>query len=89
MTNDNPVTNQHPVIVFIMKCEEREGDAPPPSASSSSSSSSTLATVMELNCSKAGMEGLDKERVNAVIEEASRGSKFYAAKMRAQERISR
>ena len=69
-----------------MKCEEREGDAPPPSASSSSS---TLATVMELNCSKAGMEGLDKERVNAVIEEASRGSKFYAAKMRAQERISR
>lgn len=85
MTNDNPVTNQHPVIVFIMKCEEREGDAPPPS----SSSSSTLATVMELNCGKAGMEGLDKERVNAVIEEASRGSKFYAAKMRAQERISR
>ena len=24
------------------------------------------------------MEGLDKERINAVIEEASRGSKFYA-----------
>ena len=70
-----------------MKCEEREGDAPPQSASSSSSS--TLATVMELNCGKAGMEGLDKERVNAVIEEASRGSKFYAAKMRAQERITR
>ena len=68
-----------------MKCEEREGDALP----SASSSSSTLATVMELNCGKAGMEGLDKERVNAVIEEASRGSKFYAAKIRAQERISR
>ena len=44
---------------------------------------------MELNCGKAGMEGLDKERVNAVIEEASRGSKFYAAKIRSQERISR
>ena len=44
---------------------------------------------MELNDSKAGMEGLDKDRINAVIEEASRGSKFYAAKTRAQERISR
>ena len=76
------------IVFIIMKREEREGDAPP-SASSSASSSSTLATVMELNCGKAGMEGLDKERVNAVIEEASRGSKFYAAKMRAQERISR
>ena len=66
-----------------MKCEEKEGETP------SSSSSSSLATVMELNDSKAGMEGLDKDKINAVIEEASRGSKFYAAKMRAQERISR
>ena len=70
-----------------MKCEEKEGETP--SSSSSSSSSSSLAAVMELNDTKAGMEGLDKERINAVIEEASRGSKFYAAKMRAQERISR
>ena len=68
-----------------MKCEEKEAGETP----SSSSSSSSLAAVMELNDSKAGMEGLDKDRINAVIEEASRGSKFYAAKMRAQERISR
>ena len=70
-------------VVVNMKCEEKEGETP------SSSSSSSLAAVMELNDTKAGMEGLDKERINAVIEEASRGSKFYAAKMRAQERISR
>ena len=73
--------------VLSMKCEDKEEEGENPAPSSSSSSS--LATVMELNCGKAGMEGLDKERVNAVIEEASRGSKFYAAKMRAQERISR
>ena len=91
MTDFSLVTNHHPVtlIAFIMRCEEREDDASPQPASSSSSLSSTLATVMELNCGKAGMEGLDKERVNAVIEEASRGSKFYAAKIRSQERISR
>ena len=69
-----------------MKCSEKEAGETP---SSSSPSSSSLAAVMELNDTKAGMEGLDKERINAVIEEASRGSKFYAAKMRAQERISR
>jgi len=34
--------------------------------------------AMELNCGKAGMEGLDRERVNAVIEEASRGSRASA-----------
>ena len=45
--------------------------------------------VMSLNDTKAGMEGLDKEKINAIIEEASRGSKFYAAKTKSQERISR
>jgi hypothetical protein len=35
------------------------------------------------------MSGLDKEKVQSIIEEASKGSKFYAAKMKSQERISR
>ena len=33
------------------------------------------------------MEGLDKERINAVIEEASRGSKFYAKQQEDQTRL--
>lgn len=43
--------------------------------------------VMALNDTKAGMTGLDKNKINAIIEEASKGSKFYAAKIKSQERI--
>ncbi|XP_041464447.1 DNA polymerase kappa-like [Lytechinus variegatus] len=32
---------------------------------------------MELNTNKAGMEGLDKERINKIIMEASKGSRYY------------
>ena len=43
--------------------------------------------LMSINATKAGMEGLDKAAVNAIIEEASKGSKFYEAKAKAQKRI--
>jgi hypothetical protein len=36
---------------------------------------------------QAGMEGLDKARINAIIEEASRGSKFYTKQQEDQTRI--
>ncbi|XP_037087770.1 DNA polymerase kappa-like [Pollicipes pollicipes] len=51
-----------------------------------SSGRSQLAT-MKLNDSKAGMEGLDTDKINQIIEEASRGSKFYAHKKQRQEKI--
>lgn len=44
-------------------------------------------TLMSLNATKAGMEGLDKAAINAVIEQASKGSKFYEAKIKSQKRI--
>ena len=44
-------------------------------------------TLMSLNDTKAGMTGLDKDKINAVIEEASKGSKFYAAKAKRQAKI--
>lgn len=34
-------------------------------------------TRMALNVNKAGMEGLDKEKINKIIHDASKGSKFY------------
>ena len=43
--------------------------------------------LMSINATKAGMEGLDKAAVNAIIEEASKGSKFYEAKKASQKRI--
>ena len=45
--------------------------------------------LMALNCNKAGMGGLDKEKINQIIEEASKGSKFYKKKQDDQVRIDR
>ena len=44
--------------------------------------------LMKLNDHKAGMQGLDTERINQIIEEASKGSKFYQHKQKSQERIN-
>ncbi len=49
-----------------------------------SSSGSKTMSVLSLNTTKAGMEGLDKERINAIVTEASKGSKFYDAKSKNQ-----
>ena len=40
-----------------------------------------------LNDDKAGMQGLDKERINKIIYEASKGSKFYENELRKERKI--
>ena len=40
-----------------------------------------------LNDNKAGMEGLDKARINQIILEASRGSKYYENERRKEKRV--
>ena len=40
--------------------------------------------VLSLNANKAGMEGLDTDKINSVVAEASKGSKFYEAKSKNQ-----
>uniref|UniRef100_A0A7M5X7L2 DNA polymerase kappa n=2 Tax=Clytia hemisphaerica TaxID=252671 RepID=A0A7M5X7L2_9CNID len=42
---------------------------------------------MSLNDGKAGMQGLDKEKINKIIHEASKGSKFYENEKRKDERV--
>lgn len=44
-------------------------------------------SLMSLNDGKAGMKGLDKEKINAIIEEASRNSPFYQHVQRKEARI--
>ena len=44
--------------------------------------------LMSLNCNKAGMGGLDREKINQIIEAASKGSKFYKKKQEDQKRIN-
>lgn len=43
---------------------------------------------MALNDTKAGMEGLDVDRINQIIEEASKGSKYYIHQQNQQEKLN-
>ena len=53
-----------------------EEDGEKNDCNSTDKSSKTL-TRMELNDHKAGMVGLDKEKINQIILEASKGSRYY------------
>lgn len=50
-----------------------------------SSCSSTPVERMALNDHKAGMTGLDKDKINKIIHEASKGSKYYENEKRKEE----
>ncbi|NXC41037.1 POLK polymerase, partial [Penelope pileata] len=43
---------------------------------------------MGLNDNKAGMQGLDKEKINKIIMEASKGSKFYENELKKDEQVN-
>ena len=63
-------------------------ETPPTSSSSSSSSSSALMSRIGLNSHKAGMEGLDKAKINQIILEASKGSKYYENEVKREKRVT-
>ncbi|XP_007486611.2 DNA polymerase kappa [Monodelphis domestica] len=43
---------------------------------------------MGLNDNKAGMEGLDKEKINKIIMEASKGSRFYENELKKEKQVN-
>lgn len=43
---------------------------------------------MGLNDNKAGMEGLDKEKINKIIMEATKGSKFYENELKKEKQVN-
>lgn len=43
---------------------------------------------MALNDTKAGMQGLDVQKINQIIEEASKGSKFYIHQQNQQDKLN-
>ncbi|XP_070541690.1 DNA polymerase kappa-like [Ptychodera flava] len=53
------------------------------------SSESKMMSRMELNTHKAGMEGLNREKINSIIYEASKGSKFYENEQKKEEQVNR
>ncbi|KAG0412382.1 hypothetical protein HPB47_010486 [Ixodes persulcatus] len=44
--------------------------------------------ILELNASKAGLEGVDKDRVNKIIQAASKGTPYYEHQQKRQQRIN-
>ncbi|XP_028396102.1 DNA polymerase kappa-like [Dendronephthya gigantea] len=44
---------------------------------------------MDLNTTKAGMEGLDKEKINQIIHDASKGSKFYENEKKKEKQVQK
>lgn len=44
---------------------------------------------MDLNTAKAGMDGLDKDKINQIIHEASKGSKFYENEKRREKQVQK
>ena len=72
-----------------MSQEERGSDSEIEAPSSDIDPPSTdTDSIMALNTNKAGMEGIDKEKINKIIIEASKGSKFYLNQTRKQKQAS-
>lgn len=73
-----------------MSNEMHRNPLPIPVASTGSSLSLNSGGLkrMALNDTKAGMEGLDVQRINQIIEEASRGSKFYIHQQTQQDKLN-
>ncbi|XP_008279678.1 DNA polymerase kappa [Stegastes partitus] len=44
---------------------------------------------MALNDNKAGMEGLDRDKINKIIMESSKGSKFYENELKREQQVNR
>ncbi|XP_038661436.1 DNA polymerase kappa isoform X6 [Scyliorhinus canicula] len=57
-------------------------------ADSSAPSDGGILSRMALNDNKAGMEGLDKEKINKIIMEASKGSRFYENERKKEQQVN-
>ncbi|XP_053859909.1 DNA polymerase kappa isoform X4 [Vidua macroura] len=55
---------------------------------SNNSSSDGVLLRMGLNDNKAGMQGLDKEKINKIIMEATKGSKFYENELKKDQQVN-
>ncbi|KAK6492455.1 DNA polymerase kappa isoform X1 [Huso huso] len=58
------------------------------SAGRATSSDGRFLSRMALNDNKAGMEGLDKEKINKIILEASKGSRLYENELKKEQQVN-
>uniref|UniRef100_A0A8C1RGN8 DNA polymerase kappa n=1 Tax=Cyprinus carpio TaxID=7962 RepID=A0A8C1RGN8_CYPCA len=64
--------------------ENRQGAV----SSSCSSSGADLLSRIALNDNKAGMEGLDRDKINKIILETSKGSRFYENELKKEQQVN-
>ena len=57
-------------------------------ATTSSNTAAAPLSRMGLNVHKAGMEGLDRERINEIILNASKGSKYYENELKKENQVT-
>ena len=57
-------------------------------ATTSSNTATAPLSRMGLNVHKAGMEGLDRERINEIILNASKGSKYYENELKKENQVT-
>ena len=57
-------------------------------AATSSNTAAAPLSRMGLNVHKAGMEGLDRERINEIILNASKGSKYYENELKKENQVT-
>uniref|UniRef100_A0A8B9LER9 DNA polymerase kappa n=1 Tax=Astyanax mexicanus TaxID=7994 RepID=A0A8B9LER9_ASTMX len=57
-------------------------------AGSVSADQSVLLSRMALNDNKAGMEGLDRDKINKIILETSKGSRFYENELKKEQQVN-
>ena len=67
---------------------QRVDDTPVRGAISGSILTKPLACPIGVDTSKAGMEGLDKDRIDQIITQASMGSKFYKNELRKEKQLA-
>ncbi|XP_046546456.1 DNA polymerase kappa-like [Haliotis rubra] len=67
--------------------QQQDTSGAPPVVVSAVQGPDQMLTRMQLNDNKAGMDGLDKEKINQIVYEASKGSKYFENEKKKEEQV--
>lgn len=83
------IDNAYPEGNAMIVTELASYSNPLQEGSSSSNEATTPISRIGLNIHKAGMEGLDRERINEIILNASKGSKYYENEIKKEAQVTK
>ena len=88
MSNDEELERLFEDGLFDDEDDEGEGDSDQHTEETEEKQQDTIMSRIALQPHKAGMDGVNREHVNRVIYEASKGSKFFMREQRQDEQIT-